>query len=512
MSKLPLYSSLKIMKKVWNFIKRKKWWFVLGVAVVIVILLVGGKKPADYVFDTVSVSDVSETILATGQVISDTDLQLSFAKSGIVDRINVSVGDRISRGQIIATLKNQSAAAILTQAQAALDRAEAAYQQLLDGATSEEVEVARVALESAEIDYSQSEIQQNRLVSNSLRTLLSSGLEAVPALSTSETAPTITGTYNSTEEGTYVVRLYSAGGGQRFSVNGLETSDGDVDSSRPAALGTRGLFIQFDEDTSVNAKWNIEIPNTRGSSYVSNLNAYEAAQETRDITLATKQNAIDSAEANLNNLLANATGPELALAESDVLSAQGQVNAALAALEDTRIRAPESGTVTRIDAHLGELIQAYESAVVLQDTEELLLEANINEANITKVSTGMPIEVTFDAFSFDETFMAEVVSIDIASTLVSGVVNYRIKARLTEELPELRPGMTANMTLIVEEKESVLAISGRAVIEKGDETFVLVKDGDDIKEVSVEIGFEGDGTIVEVSSGLSEGDEVVVNP
>jgi RND family efflux transporter MFP subunit len=501
-----------MIKKVWIFIKKRKWWLIVGLVILIVVLFASGKKESDYIFDTVIVSDVSETILATGQVVSDTDLTLSFSKGGIISSIPVSVGDKVSRGRLLVSTQNASERAGLTQAEAALAKAQASYDQTLEGSTSEEIEVSRVALANAEVDLAQSEIQQDRLVENAYRTLLSTDLEAIATINTSETAPSITGTYNSEEEGRYSIRMYTSGAGARFSVGGLELADGAVDESRPIPFGIRGLFVQFASGSTVNTKWSIDIPNTRSSSYVSNLNVYQAAQETRDITIATKQLVVNTAQANLSNLLAEATASELALKEADILSAQGQVDAALASLEDTRIRAPKSGTITRIDADLGSLIQAYENVVVLQDVDQLLLEANINEANITKVAVGMPIEVTFDAFSFDETFMAEVVSIDIASTLVSGVVNYRIKASLLGELSELRPGMTANMTLIVEEKKSVVAIPGRAVVEKDGRDIVFVGEAEDVEEVPVEIGFEGDGTLVEVLSGLVEGDQIVINP
>ncbi len=501
------------MQKIWSFIKKRKWWIIGAVVILLIVLASGGQKSEEYIYGQVERSDVSETILATGQVVSNTDLELSFSRSGIVNSINSKVGDFVSRGKILASLKNQSESASLTQAQAALDRAQASYRQLLEGATSEEIEIARVALRNTEIDLAQSRIQQDRLVENAHRALLSGDLVAIPTSNTTETAPVISGTYIGEETGVYTIRVYSSGAGKRFSVGGLETADGIVDETRPILLGTRGLFVQFSSDNTTNTNWSVSIPNTRGASYVTNLNVYGAAEETRDITLAVKQSAVDTAQANLNDLLAAATGPELDLAASDILSAEGQVSAALAVLEDTRVRAPESGTITRIDISLGELVQAYKSSFVLQDTEQLLLEANVNEANITKVTPGMLVEVTFDAFSFDQTFMAEVVSVDIASTLVSGVVNYRIKAVLKDELPYLRPGMTANMTLIVDKKEDVLSVPGRSVIEKEDGSkYILTKDGKENSEVLVEIGFEGDGTIVEVLSGLSEGDEIVVNP
>ncbi len=500
------------MNNLWSGIKKKKWWIGGIILFLIILAIIFVKKPKEYLYESAQIGDVEETILATGQVVSDTDLSLSFSVGGIVSSVPVSVGDNVFKGQIIASLQNKSELANLTQAEASLDRAKALYQQLLDGATNEAIEVARVALRNAEIDFTQSKIQQDRLVSNAKRIMLSSGLEAIPATTSSETAPTITGTYVGDLGGQYIIRMYSSGSGNRFSISGPESADGLVDTSRPVPIGTSGLFIQFSENNSVNTKWLVDVPNTRSSVYATNLSLYEASQETRDIMLLSKQAVIDTAQANLNNLISEATTAEILLAESDILSAQGRVNEALALVEDSRIRAPKSGTITRIDINQGELVQAYVSAVVLQNVEQLLLEANINEANINKVKPGMKVEVTFDALSFEQVFEAEITSIDISSTLVSGVVNYRVKATLVEDLPSLRPGMTANMTLVVEEKTGVLTIPGRVVIEKDGKTYVLKRKDKEVEEVPIIVGFRGDGSVFEVTEGLAVGDEVVLNP
>jgi len=499
-------------EKVLAFIKKRKWWLGGGALLAVGIILIatgGGKK--EYLFEEVAFSTVSETILATGQVVSDTDLELSFSQSGIINTLP-TVGKKVSRGQILASLQNNNELANLSQAQASLSRAEANYQKLIDGAGDADVEVARVALQNAKVDYDQTLLQQNRIVENAYRSLLSSGLEAVASTNSTEVAPTVTGTYNSSVTGQYSVQMYSSGSGARFSVNGLESVDGYVDASRPVPLGSRGLFLEFSDTNTINTTWVIDIPNTRSSSYVSNLNAYELAQETRDITLSVKQSAINVAEANLNSLLADATGPEMDLLIADIDYAKAQVQSALARVEDTRIRAPEGGVVTRVDGELGQLVKAYESTVVLQDTEKLFLEANVNEANVLRVTPGMLVEVTFDALSFDEIFTGKVVSIDIAPTLVSGVVNYRIRVSLDVEPPSLRPGMTANMELIVDRVENVLAVPSRALIEREGGYVVLIQNGKDVEERNVVVGFKGDGNLVEIQEGLVEGEQVVVNP
>jgi len=125
----------------------------------------------------------------------------------------------------------------------------------------------------------------------------------------------------------------------------------------------------------------------------------------------------------------------------------------------------------------------------------------------------MPIDITYDAFGSDKIFKGSITKIDPSSNLVSGVVNYKITASV-EQVRDLRPGMTANMTIKVKEKDHVLTIPSRAILtdKLENKTVRLVNDTrtKSFKEVAVTTGLEGDGSNIEITSGLKEGDEFVV--
>ena len=151
--------------------------------------------------------------------------------------------------------------------------------------------------------------------------------------------------------------------------------------------------------------------------------------------------------------------------------------------------------------------------VVLQDVSNIYLEANINEANIASLKVGMPIDITYDAFGSNKIFKGNVTKIDPASTLVSGVVNYKVTASV-EQVENLRPGMTANMTIKVAEKNHVLAVPSRSILidTSNNKTIRIVtnKKTKKFKEIKVTTGLEGDGGLVEVTSSLQDGEEFVV--
>jgi len=121
------------------------------------------------------------------------------------------------------------------------------------------------------------------------------------------------------------------------------------------------------------------------------------------------------------------------------------------------------------------------------------------------------VEITFDAFGPDKDYRGVVTQIDPASTVVSGVVNYQITASVDRD-PEIRPGLTANMRIMTGQRENVLAVPQRALLTHDGKQFVrVVTDSASKKyeEHEVSVGMYADGGLVEILSGLSDGQEVV---
>ena len=486
-----------------NNIKRKRTWIILGLVVIFILYFIF-KTPssvANTVTDIAKISDLKQTVLATGQVVSSTDLNLSFNSSGIVKSLKVKVGDKVKAGQVLATIEQGSELAALTSARGALAGSIARLKRIVEGATSEELDLSQITLD-------QTKITQKTIVDNAYQNLLNSTPEAVPEDGTSDyVAPTISGTYSLGKEGKINISMYYSTGGRSFTMTGLSQGSGLVDTVTPQALGNTGLYIKFPTSGTYDVSdWVIEIPNKKASNYLANYNAYQVA-------LSQAKFAVDQRAAELALKKAKARGSDIDLANADILSAQGQVEAALARYNNTVITAPVGGTVTRIDIKIGELAQAQKEAMVLHDVSNIYLETNINEANITNLVVGMPVDITYDSFGSERLFKGEITKIDPSSTIVSGVVNYKTTVS-TEQIPELRPGMTANMTIKVKEKNGVLLVPSRSIItdDKGQRVLRIITNTrtKKFKNVPVTTGLEGDGGVSEVLSGLNVGEEFVI--
>lgn len=502
-----------------RIIKKKRTWFILGALILLVLYFVfrPNDNSKNTVTDTAKYADLKETVLATAQVTSNTDLQLSFSKSGVVKSIRVKVGDKVNQGQVLAAIEQGSELASLTSARGALAAANARLKRTMEGASNEEIALANLALANAKRDFENTKTSQDTLVKNAYDNLLNSVPEAIPASGASDYAsPTISGNYALGKEGKININTFATGGGYNFLVTGLASGTGNVTTTTPQPIGDSGLYIKFPSTSNLNpngAGWIIEIPNKKASNYVTNLNSYESALKTQQSVLSQASSLVDQRQAELAIKTAAARSSDIDLAKADIVSAEGQMQAAQANYNNTIITAPADGTITKIDIKLGELASAQKEVMVLQDVTNIYLEANVNEANVTSVAVGMPVDVTFDAISSEKVFKGAVTYIDPSSTVVSGVVNYKIKASV-EKVPELRPGMTANMTIKSKEKNHILVVPSRAILtdKSGNKTIRVVTNSKTktFKEENITTGLEGDGGVVEVLSGVKEGDEFVV--
>ena len=512
------------MKKLKTLIKRVRGWSLkkkIFYGILLVILVFAGIKiftPPDnsknIITDTVKRLDLKATVLATGQVVSATDLDLSFQQSGIVRTLKVKVGDKVVAGQVLATLDQSNELAALTQARGTVAAARAKYEKILAGSSNEEIELAKVALANAKNDYERVKSQQKTLVANAYKNLLNSTPEATPVTPADNyTAPTISGSYNLDKEGDIFISTYSTGGGEKFNLAGLLDGSGTVSTTAAQPVGNSGLYIKFPTSSAITA-WKISLPNLAAADYITNLNAYHSALRTEEQALGGAEAMIDQRNAELALKQASARPADIEAAQADILGAQGTLEAAAANLEHTILRAPESGTITKIEIKLGELAQALAKIMVLEDVNNLYLEANINEVNIKEIKIGAPIDLTFDALGPEIFLQGKVLEIEPSSSLVGGVVNYKITGSVEGEV-KLLPGMTANMTILASEKKNVLAVPARAVIigHDGGKIIRLVTEREKktYEEVPIQTGLEADGGLVEILSGaLQEGDEVVL--
>ncbi len=470
--------------------------FVLLIATV--ILFVGRQKNNGGVRDVYTITEkpIVKTVLASGKVVSETDLNLSFQDTNIVKSITVHVGDKVKKGQILATLSNAEKQADLTRARGQLLGAQARYNKVLEGSSSVDVLAAVDAYENIQKT-------QNRLVENALRTLLSSDLVAEPTRTDMDPAlaPQITGTYLGDKETQYTLSFKQSNRDLQYS--GPENGQVVV-YALPQNLGNKGLVVTFPTlSYALNDEWTISIPNKKGKNYTTYLNAYNAA-------LATRDELVNAAKSRVDVLKTAARQVDIDAARADVLVADAGVRSAEAALEKTILRAPLDGTITKIDIKLGDFVPANQQVMTLQNVDSLYVESNVNEADISEVRVGQKVNITFEAFGKGKIYPAELSLVDLAATTKDGVVNYKVRA-LLDGVEQVRPGMTADLEIITAAADTSPFVPTRYINEIGGEAVITVVQGEKkflTEQRKVVLGIKGDGGIVQILSGVAIGDRV----
>ena len=509
------------LHKVLKFLKKKiVIWAIIILAVIagIYFLFFNGKGGTGIIqVGAVERQDLLETVLATGQVVSQTDLNLSFQGTGIVKSVLVKEGDTVKEGQILATLDQSSALASLTTARGALLQAQANYEKIIEGAKAQDIKVYQDAVELAKQD------------------LQSGYTSLVSALNDANIK-----IYNVYTFADYLKKTYfERGDSESITVSENVTkmnSEFDKFKLTVAKIknGLDEANIVSDLDKVKDNVWEIKTAAQRIRDVVSPIGSYQNIIASSDIDLldghvsyvntalasitTAQQNVISyklasqKAQSQLDFIKAPPTQAEVDVAQAQIVSAQGQVDSANATVNNLTIKAPADGTITRVDIRAGEQAASMSEVIDLKSIGDLYVEAYISEANVASLKIDQQVDYTFDALGPDRHFTGKILTINPASTVISGVVNYKVKGSV-ENAPETRPGMTANMTVMVAEKKNALAVPSTAVISKNNKKYVRVVDNADIKtfrEMEVQTGLEADGGVVEILAGLVEGEKIII--
>lgn len=200
------------------------------------------------------------------------------------------------------------------------------------------------------------------------------------------------------------------------------------------------------------------------------------------------------------------------MARHSVASARAKLATLNVQLSYTKIYSPIDGVVSQVAAQEGETIVSglsVSNLITVLDPSRLEMWIYIDETDVGRVVTGLPVRYTVDAYR-DRTFEGVVNRIYPEPEIRDNIVYYRALVHVTEEQAEfLRPEMTTQCKIIVETKKDVLAIPNRAIKWVSDRQVVFLVDDPKLepREVTPEFGLVG-LTDSEIISGLKQGDVV----
>jgi HlyD family secretion protein len=268
---------------------------------------------------------------------------------------------------------------------------------------------------------------------------------------------------------------------------------------------------------------------------------YSRTKALRDENLAAQAD-LDTAEASVATSHAQVDAAKASLAQSLASLHQAQIN-----LSYTNIVSPIDGVVISRSVDVGQTVAASLSAptifTIAQDLTKMQVDTNVAEGDVGRLQVGMKTYFTVDSFP-GQRFLGKVRQIRNAATTTQNVVTYDAVIDVDNGDLKLRPGMTANVTVVYAERDKALTVPnaalrfrppssiappsassaardgtrrGRSSSSSGaggdavDSRTIWVLRGSDIRPASVKLGLS-DGTVTEIVDGeLTEGDPVVVD-
>lgn len=227
-------------------------------------------------------------------------------------------------------------------------------------------------------------------------------------------------------------------------------------------------------------------------------NAVSTAKVNRDQQLSSAQTRVDNAQSNLG--VANAQVGQM-VANLNLIKNQ---------ISDNVLKSPIAGIITKVNYEVGEQVTPTKAFLSVLTENNYQIEVDISETDIDKVKLNNSAEITLDAFGSDVKFQGAVYFVEPAATVIQGVTYYKVKISFDPTgKGDVKPGMTASAIIQTNKKDEVLIMPARAVIEKDGKNIVRILENEIVRESEVVIGLSGDNGMVEVISGVAEGDKVV---
>lgn len=449
--------------------------------------------------------------------------------------VNVKVGDVVNAGDVLITFdaetltktandlassinaaKQQSNITVAT-AERAVQDAENAKNNGLDTAKSAK-DQAQSAYDAATSAFNSTNDQINSLQSqiSSLGNISAQYKNAQADVATKQSA------YNQAEtEYNNAVSAGTVGGDLTNLEAAKNNANNELQTSKINLTNLEASYQKYTALTGQIAQLSSKLPELK-VAVDQTKSAYESAER-----------AYNNANSNLDSAILNAkdavTTSKIG-SSTATLSLEEQLMATKKQLEDANLKSTVSGTVTAVSAKKGDTYQGG-TLVTIEGTESFIIEANVDEYDISDVQEGMDVIIKTDATRDEELqgkviFVAPTSNESSSSNAMAGTAasmgavassaassaTYLVKIEVLTPNDRLKLGMSAKASIIAEKAENTLSVPYDAITEKenGKKVITVINDDETQKEIEVEVGLES-GYYSEIKSDkIKEGMKIVL--
>src|SRR5947209_8048960 len=381
---------------------------------------------AEYMTAKVERGNLRNTVTATGTLQAVTTVQVGSQASGTISALYADFNSKVKKGQLIAQLDPSISQAQVGQARANLEQAKAQLQQAR----------AAVAQSHAGVAVSRAGISDAR----------------ARALAATSTTQNQQAGVSAAEANVAVLKA--------------QLDDAASYMRQEQTLLQSGVISPRELETAQTSYKTAEAKYNQAAAQLKM--AQLSAQSASDAGQAQAAAQVEQAQAQSQQSEGQAQG-----AQAQVENAAAQVEQATAALQlaeinlqHTTITSPIDGVVVSRDVNVGQTVAASLQAPTLftiaQDLTQMQVIANIDQADIGLVEQAKSVGFTVDAFPGQE-FKGTIEQMRLNPQNVQNVVTYNVMIDVSNPDQKLKPGMTANLTVTIDERNDVLKVSNAAL-------------------------------------------------
>ncbi len=396
----------------------KKTRLTMALGAVVIVAFAGfafwsnRASAAEYMTAKVERGNLRNTVTATGTLQAVTTVQVGSQVSGTISALNADFNSVVKKGQVIAQLDPSVLQAQVQQARANLENAKAGLSQARAGVVSSRAVTADA---QAKLLAAQSTVQNQQ-----------AGVSGAQA---------------------------------NVAVLKAERDDAESALKQQESLASAGVIAKRDLEIAqttfrtADARYN-QAQAQLNQAVVSERSSAGAGQAQANAQLQQSQAQVNQAQAQVQQ------------AEAQVQQAQAALTLAEVNLSHTTISSPIDGVVVSRDVNVGQTVAASLSAptifTIANDLTKMQVIANIDQADMGLVEQAKSATFTVDAFPSKE-FKGTIQQMRLNPQNVQNVVTYNVVFDVDNPEQKLKPGMTANLTITIDERNNVLKVPNSAL-------------------------------------------------
>ncbi|MES2315056.1 MAG: efflux RND transporter periplasmic adaptor subunit [Patescibacteria group bacterium] len=485
-----------------------------AVAVAVTTYVLSRHTPA-YSTESVTRRNITEIVRASGSVVAEQESTLSFSTQGKIQEVLVHSGDIVHKGDTLARLDNGTIQAQLNGAIADLSASESQLNKLERGARPEELALYDQkytdASSALSVAMNNAYLQTMDAVTNKSDVLFTNGNSVNPTITVRTDSPTLQSDINM-ERANLKFKLES----WKSTLSSMMSATSSIMNARSVTRTTvysaQTFLTHLSTITSALSTGNSGLSQATITGYMASVNGAQQEVTSAANTFTAADATWSSAEDSLTLENAGTRNEDVESQSALFAKAQAQVDAYRSALSQTYIRAPFDGTITDVNMKVGEVVVPGISAgenIGIINTGLFNIEVYVPQNTIGSMNVGNPATVSFDAYGSSALFPASVYLVSPAETIKNGVSSYKVTLRFDQSDARIRSGLTANTVITTATATDALAAPTRAIITKGDQKYVLLKNASGVfLQQPVSTGINGSDGYTEIISGLKEGDTI----